>query len=68
VRINAIGGDCPVKTELARGDLVRSDIFVEYAAQTRIEGDIRSSIALTSSPIPILLTSWPATSDGTAQC
>ena len=41
VHINAIGGDCPGKTELARDILLRSDIFVEYAAQTRIEGEIQ---------------------------
>ncbi len=41
VHINAIGGDCPGKTELAREILLRSDIFVEYAPQTRIEGEIQ---------------------------
>ena len=41
VHINAIGGDCPGKTELARGVLERGDIFVEYPPQTRIEGDIQ---------------------------
>ena len=41
VHINAIGGDCPGKTELAPGILHRSDIFVEYPPQTRIEGDIQ---------------------------
>ena len=41
VHINAIGGDCPGKTELHRDILLRSDIFVEYAPQTRIEGDIQ---------------------------
>lgn len=39
--INAVGGDCPGKTELARALLLRSDIFVEYAPQTRIEGEIQ---------------------------
>ena len=39
--INAIGGDCPGKTELARDILLRSEIFVEYAPQTRIEGEIQ---------------------------
>jgi ornithine cyclodeaminase len=39
--INAIGGDCPGKTELHRDILLRSDIFVEYAPQTRIEGEIQ---------------------------
>ncbi|WP_295532820.1 ornithine cyclodeaminase [uncultured Thioclava sp.] len=41
VHINAIGGDCPGKTELHRDILTRSDIFVEYPPQTRIEGEIQ---------------------------
>ena len=41
VHINAIGGDCPGKTELAPGILARSDVFVEYPPQTRIEGEIQ---------------------------
>lgn len=41
VHVNAIGGDCPGKTELHRDILLRSDIFVEYTPQTRIEGDIQ---------------------------
>ncbi|MEO0371271.1 MAG: ornithine cyclodeaminase [Pseudomonadota bacterium] len=41
VHINAIGGDCPGKTELAAGVLRRSDIFVEYPPQTRVEGEIQ---------------------------
>lgn len=41
VHINAIGGDCPGKTELAKGILERSTIFVEYPEQTRIEGEIQ---------------------------
>lgn len=41
VHINAIGGDCPGKTELAPGVLHRSSIFVEYPEQTRIEGEIQ---------------------------
>jgi len=39
--INAVGGDCPGKTELSRALLLRSDIFVEYAPQTRVEGEIQ---------------------------
>lgn len=42
IHINAIGGDCPGKTELARDILLRSNIFVEYPPQTRIEGEIQS--------------------------
>ncbi|ETX14295.1 ornithine cyclodeaminase [Roseivivax halodurans JCM 10272] len=41
VHINAIGGDCPGKTELAPAILKRSSIFVEYPEQTRIEGEIQ---------------------------
>ncbi|ASY65521.1 Ornithine cyclodeaminase (plasmid) [Sinorhizobium sojae CCBAU 05684] len=41
VHINAIGGDCPGKTELHRDILKRSDVFVEYAPQSRIEGEIQ---------------------------
>ena len=41
VHINAVGGDCPGKTEVAREILLRSEIFVEYPPQTRIEGDIQ---------------------------
>ena len=41
VHINAIGGDCPGKTELAAAILHRSSIFVEYPEQTRIEGEIQ---------------------------
>ncbi|MDD9920724.1 MAG: ornithine cyclodeaminase, partial [Boseongicola sp.] len=39
--INAVGGDCPGKTELHRDILMRSDIFVGYPPQTRIEGEIQ---------------------------
>jgi ornithine cyclodeaminase len=41
VHINAVGGDCPGKTELHRDILLRSRIFVEYPPQTRIEGEIQ---------------------------
>ena len=42
VHINAIGGDCPGKTELAPAILHRADIFVEYPPQTRVEGEIQN--------------------------
>lgn len=42
VHINAVGGDCPGKTELATAILHRADIFVEYPPQTRIEGEIQA--------------------------
>jgi ornithine cyclodeaminase len=41
VHINAIGGDCPGKTELHRDILKRAQTFVEYEPQTRIEGEIQ---------------------------
>ena len=41
VHINAIGGDCPGKTELDADILHRADVFVEFTAQTRIEGEIQ---------------------------
>ncbi|WP_075293005.1 ornithine cyclodeaminase [Pararhizobium arenae] len=41
VHINAIGGDCPGKTELHRDILLRADTFVEFPPQTRIEGEIQ---------------------------
>ncbi|MBD2745201.1 ornithine cyclodeaminase [Microvirga sp. BT688] len=41
LHINAVGGDCPGKTELHADILKRSDIFVEYPPQTRIEGEIQ---------------------------
>jgi ornithine cyclodeaminase len=41
VHINSIGGDCPGKTELHADILKRSEIFVEYPPQTRIEGEIQ---------------------------
>ena len=40
--INAIGGDCPGKTELDEHILVKADrILVEFEPQTRIEGEIQ---------------------------
>ena len=41
VHVNAVGGDCPGKTELSTALLQRADVFVEYADQTRIEGEIQ---------------------------
>ncbi|MEL6840797.1 MAG: ornithine cyclodeaminase [Pseudomonadota bacterium] len=41
VHINAIGGDCPGKTELHRDIVARSSVFTEYTPQTRIEGEIQ---------------------------
>ncbi len=41
MHINAVGGDCPGKTELHADVLRQAQVFVEYAPQTRIEGDIQ---------------------------
>jgi len=41
IHINAVGGDCPGKTELHPDILKRSEIFVEFTPQTRIEGEIQ---------------------------
>ncbi len=41
LHINAIGGDCPGKTELHPDVLSQSKVFVEYAPQTRVEGDVQ---------------------------
>lgn len=39
--LNAIGGDCPGKTELHADILRRARTFVEYEPQSRIEGEIQ---------------------------
>ncbi|WP_323119709.1 ornithine cyclodeaminase [Burkholderia alba] len=41
MHLNAVGGDCPGKTELHADVLRMSRVFVEYEPQTRIEGDIQ---------------------------
>lgn len=41
VHLNAIGGDCPGKTELDADILGLGDVFVEFTPQTRIEGEIQ---------------------------
>ena len=41
MHINAVGGDCPGKTELHRAVLEAAAVFVEFEPQTRIEGDIQ---------------------------
>ncbi len=45
IHINAVGGDCPGKTELHPDILRRCGIFVEYAPQTRIEGECQQLAA-----------------------
>jgi ornithine cyclodeaminase len=41
MHINAVGGDCPGKTELSAAVLAASKVFVEYTPQSRVEGDIQ---------------------------
>ncbi|MFZ2986693.1 ornithine cyclodeaminase [Ideonella sp.] len=43
MHLNAVGGDCPGKTELAAEILLRADarVVVEYEPQSRIEGEIQ---------------------------
>ncbi|WP_019938331.1 ornithine cyclodeaminase [Bordetella sp. FB-8] len=41
MHINAVGGDCPGKTELHADILRAARVFVEYEPQTRIEGEIQ---------------------------
>jgi ornithine cyclodeaminase len=41
MHINAVGGDCPGKTELDPAILRDAGVFVEFAPQTRIEGEIQ---------------------------
>ncbi|MCU1415945.1 MAG: ornithine cyclodeaminase [Schumannella sp.] len=43
--LNAIGGDCPGKTELDPKILDRAAVFVEYTPQTRIEGELQNKPA-----------------------
>jgi ornithine cyclodeaminase len=41
MHLNAVGGDCPGKTELDPAVLEAASVFVEFEPQTRIEGDIQ---------------------------
>lgn len=41
IHINAVGGDCPGKTELQADILSGATVFVELEEQTRIEGEIQ---------------------------
>ena len=47
MHLNAVGGDCPGKTELHAGILLRPDarVVVEFAPQSRIEGEIQQLAA-----------------------
>lgn len=41
VHINALGGDCPGKTELEKAILEKAKVVVEFFAQSHIEGEIQ---------------------------
>ncbi|MDR7150874.1 ornithine cyclodeaminase [Hydrogenophaga palleronii] len=41
MHLNAVGGDCPGKTELHGDILDTAKVFVEYEPQSRIEGEIQ---------------------------
>ncbi len=41
MHFNAVGGDCPGKTELHPGVLQAAAVYVEYEPQSRIEGDLQ---------------------------
>lgn len=43
MHINAIGGDCPGKTELHRDILAIGKYFTEFTPQTRVEGEIQQA-------------------------
>ena len=45
IHVNAIGGDCPGKTELDPAILERARVVVEFTPQTRIEGEIQQMAA-----------------------
>jgi ornithine cyclodeaminase len=41
MHLNAVGGDCPGKTEIPPEVMQLAKVFVEFEAQTRIEGDLQ---------------------------
>jgi ornithine cyclodeaminase len=41
MHFNAVGGDCPGKTELHRAILEQARVVVEFAPQSRIEGEVQ---------------------------
>ncbi len=45
MHINAIGGDCPGKTELHPDIVAGASVFTEFTPQTRIEGEIQQMAA-----------------------
>ena len=62
MHLNAVGGDCPGKTEL-HADIVRyARVFIEYEPQTRIEGEIQQMPA--DSPVVDLWRVLAGTAEG----
>lgn len=45
MHLNAIGGDCPGKTELHPDIVASAAVFSEYTPQTRVEGEIQQMTA-----------------------
>ncbi len=41
MHLNAVGGDCPGKTEIPPEVMKLANVFVEFEPQTRIEGDLQ---------------------------
>ncbi|WP_296510787.1 ornithine cyclodeaminase [Rhodoferax sp.] len=41
MHLNAVGGDCPGKTELEASILNHAKVFVEFEPQTRVEGELQ---------------------------
>ena len=41
MHLNAVGGDCPGKTELDSKVLFMGDVYVEFEPQSRVEGEIQ---------------------------
>ena len=41
MHLNAVGGDCPGKTEIHADVLRAASVFVEYEPQSRVEGDVQ---------------------------
>ena len=61
MHLNAVGGDCPGKTELHRDIVEHARVIVEYEPQSRIEGEIQQMPA--DSPV----TEFWQVVDGSAQ-
>ncbi|KFL36244.1 ornithine cyclodeaminase [Arenimonas donghaensis] len=49
MHLNAVGGDCPGKTELATEVVANASVFVEFEPQSRIEGEVQQMPA--NSPV-----------------